>query len=78
MGTGIAEAEIPMFSSRDERTCFQIGEGYGPQTDIKSDVAIVYGIDPSLPERLEGWRARGSDLTKRVTERQWYARMVRG
>jgi len=48
-----------MFSSRDERTCFQIGEGYGPQTDIKSDVAIVYGIDPSLPERLEGWRARG-------------------
>ncbi len=59
MGTGAVGAEPPKFSSPDERTCFQIGEGYGPQTDIKSDVAIVYGIDPSLPQRLEAWRARG-------------------
>ena len=59
MGTGAAGAEIPEFSSPDERTCFQIGEGYGPQTDIKSDVAIVYGIGPSLPQLLAAWRTRG-------------------
>ena len=50
---------IPVFSSADERTCFQTADPYNPQVDIKSDVAIVYGIDPSLPARLEGWRARG-------------------
>jgi hypothetical protein len=48
-----------MFSSPEERTCFQTGHPYSAQIDIKSDVAIVYGIDPSLPARIEAWRARG-------------------
>jgi len=48
-----------MFASPEERTCFQSYDGYTPQTDIKSDVAIVYGIDASLPQRLASWRDHG-------------------
>ncbi len=42
-----------------ERTCFQTGQGYSPAIDLRSDVAIVYGIDPRLPERLLSWKNRG-------------------
>lgn len=48
-----------MFASPEERTCFQTYDAYDPLIDIKSDVAIVYGIDDSLPQRLAGWRERG-------------------
>ncbi|UCH36762.1 MAG: hypothetical protein JSV65_11455 [Armatimonadota bacterium] len=50
---------MPMFASADERTSFQSGAAYNPRIDIKSDVAMVYGVDDSLPERLAGWRDRG-------------------
>lgn len=43
----------------EERTCFQSYDQYGPDIDIRSDVAIVYGIDPSLPSRIQTWRERG-------------------
>ena len=59
VGTVAGAAEIPMFASPDERTCFQSYDAYTPQIDTKSDVAIVYGIDASLPQRLTGWRDRG-------------------
>lgn len=42
-----------------ERTCFQTGGGYNPIANLRSDVAIVYGIDPRLPERVQTWRDRG-------------------
>jgi hypothetical protein len=59
IATVAGAAEIPMFASPEERTCFQTYDGYDPRIDIKSDVAIVYGIDDSLPQRLAGWRERG-------------------
>ena len=31
-----------------ERTCFQTGGAYSDSADLRSDVAIVYGIDPKL------------------------------
>ncbi len=40
-------------------TCFQTGSGYSPALDIASDVAVVYGTDPGLPERIKGWREQG-------------------
>jgi hypothetical protein len=46
-------------SPQDERTCFQSYAPYDPRIDIKSDVAIVYGIDAGLPARIESWRERG-------------------
>ena len=54
-----ATEEPPMKPSRLERTSFQTAGPYRPQTDIKSDVAIVYGINESLPSRIASWRERG-------------------
>lgn len=42
-----------------ERTCFQTGQSWSPAGNLRSDVAIVYGIDSALPQRIETWRARG-------------------
>ncbi|MBL9127279.1 MAG: hypothetical protein JNL97_06520, partial [Verrucomicrobiales bacterium] len=42
-----------------ERTCFQTGQAWSPRANLGSDVAIVYGIDPGLPERIRTWRDRG-------------------
>lgn len=42
-----------------ERTCFQTGQAWGENGNLRSDVAIVYGIDPRLPARIKTWRDRG-------------------
>jgi hypothetical protein len=42
-----------------ERTCFQTGGPWGDAGNLRSDVAIVYGIDAGLPARLRSWRDRG-------------------
>lgn len=35
-----------------ERTCFQTSQGYSDAANLRSDVAIVYGVDPGLPARI--------------------------
>jgi len=42
-----------------ERTCFQTGAPWGEKYDLRSDVAIVYGIDKELPDRIATWRDHG-------------------
>ena len=42
-----------------ERTCFQTAEPWSNFGNLRSDVAIVYGIDPKLPDRIQTWRDRG-------------------
>ena len=42
-----------------ERTCFQTGRSWDPRVNLRSDVAIVYGIDTNLPARIESWREQG-------------------
>lgn len=42
-----------------ERTCFQTGKGWSENSNLRSDVAIVYGIDAGLPQRIETWRDHG-------------------
>ncbi|MEO5714980.1 MAG: hypothetical protein ABIT37_15990 [Luteolibacter sp.] len=42
-----------------ERTCFQTAAPWGEKYNLRSDVAIVYGIDPKLPERIGTWRDKG-------------------
>ena len=42
-----------------ERTCFQTGKPWSPRANLRSDVAIVYGIDTNLPARIASWRDRG-------------------
>ncbi len=60
-----------LFQGRtEERTCFQVAHPYDARIDIRSDVAIVYGINPSLPERLKGWREHGY-ITHLMTGVAW-------
>jgi hypothetical protein len=42
-----------------ERTCFQTGAPWTPEGNLRSDVAIAYGIDTNLPARIATWRDRG-------------------
>ncbi len=42
-----------------ERTCFQTSHPWNPRINLRSDVAIVYGIDTNLPARIESWREQG-------------------
>ncbi len=42
-----------------ERTCFQTGSSWSSRGNLRSDVAIVYGIDARLPERIGTWRDHG-------------------
>src|ERR1043166_6814653 len=61
--TGLAADILPPFPTNPqqslERTCFQTGRSWGGVSNLRSDVAIVYGIDPGLPQRIQTWRARG-------------------
>lgn len=60
-----------LFQGRtEERTCFQVAHPYDARIDIRSDVAIVYGINPSLPERLKGWKEHGY-ITHLMTGVAW-------
>lgn len=60
----LAAADQPVTFATDpgqslERTCFQTGASWGETFNLRSDVAIVYGIDPNLPERMQTWRDHG-------------------
>jgi hypothetical protein len=63
-GSGLLAADRPLAVPAEmeqalERTCFQTGQAWSPAADLGSDVAIVYGIDPGLPQRIESWREHG-------------------
>jgi hypothetical protein len=42
-----------------ERTCFQTHAPWRGDCDLGADVAIVYGFDSTLAERIESWRGHG-------------------
>ena len=44
----------------EERLSFQTKDPYRPRVHLNADVAMVYGIDKSLPERIKTWRDRGT------------------
>ncbi len=50
----MAATDIP-----DERTSFQTSQPYADWMNIRSKVAMVYGIDKGLPARIESWRKKG-------------------
>jgi len=53
-----AEANAPQ-PSHQERTVFQTHSPYDPKLDLCADVAIVYGFDKTMPDRVASWRAKG-------------------
>lgn len=62
--TPLFAADIPPAFPPDpdqqlERTCFQTGQPWSAVGNLRSDVAILYGIGPALPQRIEQWRNRG-------------------
>jgi hypothetical protein len=42
-----------------ERTCFQTNARFDPMLQLRSDVAICYGLDAGLRERIAQWTAQG-------------------
>ena len=42
-----------------ERTSFQTLVPWDPKLQLGSDVAMCYGIDPTLGDRIAGWKAQG-------------------
>src|SRR5262249_45670651 len=55
-----AEGQLPPDPNQAlERTCFQTGQAWSSAGNLRSDVAIVYGIDTGLPERIQTWREHG-------------------
>ena len=42
-----------------ERTSFQTHVPWAPDLDFRSDVAICYGIDATLPARIASWKEHG-------------------
>ncbi|MDO5571464.1 MAG: hypothetical protein Q4F97_08390 [Bacteroidales bacterium] len=57
-----AQSNEPNIKSK-ERTSFQTSEPWKPLTDVRADIAIVYGThqrgDMSFEQRLETWREKG-------------------
>lgn len=54
-GNAVAQPE----QTGSDTTCFQTAAPFEPALHIGSDVAIVYGVNQSLPQRIEGWREHG-------------------
>ncbi|HTF44163.1 MAG TPA: hypothetical protein VK641_09705, partial [Terriglobales bacterium] len=56
-------AEPPAFPADPlqglERTSFQTSKAWSEQGNLRADVAMVYGIDKTMPERVKSWRDRG-------------------
>ena len=46
-------------SHKREKTAFQTSNPWKPVTDVRADVAIVYGVNASFEERVKSWRDRG-------------------
>lgn len=51
------QAEDP--AQARERTSFQTGKPWNPLGNLRGDVAMAYGIDATLPERVKTWRDHG-------------------
>ena len=43
----------------EERLTFQTHSRWSPRINLNADVAMNYGIDPSLPDRIATWRQHG-------------------
>jgi len=53
---------LPSVVPAGHRTCFQTASRYDDRLDIASDIAIVYGVNESLPQRIKGWRDAGYSI----------------
>ena len=55
-----APASFPTDPKQElERTSFQTGGPWSAIANLRSDVAMAYGIDSGLPQRMQTWRDHG-------------------
>ena len=48
-----------------EKTAFQVADGWSADYDVRSDIAIVYGINDAggnFEERVKSWRDKGYEV----------------
>jgi hypothetical protein len=45
--------------SQEQRLSFQTSGPWSPRVQLNADVAMCYGIDKTLPERMKSWRDHG-------------------
>src|SRR6267154_5720542 len=56
----VAESPFAADSQQElERTCFQTSQPWSGLANLRSDVAIVYGIGPTFGDRAATWREHG-------------------
>ncbi len=53
-----------------ERTCFQTHSGFDPMINLGSDVAVCYGVEANLADRIAQWKAQGY-VTHLMTGVSW-------
>jgi len=57
--TTVAPAGSAADLQSQERTCFQTGQPWSGAGNLRSDVAIAYGIAPGISNRIQSWREHG-------------------
>ncbi len=45
-----------------EKTSFQVSAPWKPEYDVRSDIAMVYGMDSTFNERVKGYRKHGYNV----------------
>lgn len=56
----IAVVFIAVTARTDEpRSAFQTAADYAPELDIAADLAMLYGVNASFPDRYDHWKAQG-------------------
>ena len=61
---GVASSQAPAARPR-EKTAFQVADGWNAVYDVRSDIAIVYGINDAggkFEERVNSWREKGYEV----------------
>ncbi|MCX7020006.1 MAG: hypothetical protein NTY46_13670 [Candidatus Sumerlaeota bacterium] len=61
----------------NEATSFQCHAPWNPKWDVRSDVAIVYGVDRALASRISEWKIRGY-VTHMMTGAAWGGHALKG
>lgn len=44
---------------REQKTSFQIADKWLPEYDVRSDIAILYGMDSTFTDRYQSWKDKG-------------------
>lgn len=59
LATPLAWAQTPDPRQKEERTSFQTHAPWDARLQLPADVAMCYGVDASLPDRVRQWKERG-------------------